>query len=363
MAKASTNPTILVKKADGTSVRLPLSEVLKSKKEAPVQKVAKTEPPAQSKNRQMPPDASAQPVSTPPGQAAVKKSMSLLPAALPENLPAVPISLKKPASSSTPEDFTSLLEEETPVAPPNALVTTLKPDSRLDQVEELIKKLSFTPPPATLNRLRTAIQLLLKDVRTPEQTQAILVRSPADGGVGLNPATAKEIIGLVAQRPTAAAPVKSGSALPKAAQEITHSNVSGSLSQKAEPQDGSLRLNAALRPTPTVNDISARPFELTPVDEIRYITLTDFRRSSGNPTDAALRLEQKFNNIRDESIVSYLEALEAWRQAPLYTAYLTRVGVALAGGKTIAEPTVDAATIQFNEIQALISMEERLPYL
>ncbi|MCX6781650.1 MAG: hypothetical protein NTW66_00795 [Candidatus Magasanikbacteria bacterium] len=113
---------------------------------------------------------------------------------------------------------------------------------------------------------------------------------------------------------------------------------------------------------PIVRDITpARPSNLGPIDEIEFMSLTDFRRLSSNPAEAASRLKQKFLNLREESYVWYLDGLAAWRRSPLFIDYSGAVTEALNTKKKLSEIlSADTARIQIPEIQAIIEMEKEL---
>lgn len=101
-----------------------------------------------------------------------------------------------------------------------------------------------------------------------------------------------------------------------------------------------------------------QPEEIGPVDEIRTMTLTDWRRLSQNPIEAAARLGQKFVNINDESVLLYLSALVAWRQSPLFRDYMMAVAEGLNNRARIDVVVMDKSRIQVPEIQALLGMEK-----
>jgi hypothetical protein len=97
-----------------------------------------------------------------------------------------------------------------------------------------------------------------------------------------------------------------------------------------------------------------------PVEEIKYTNLTDFRRLSAKPEEAAKRLRQKMYNLQDESFLLYMDALAAYRQSPLYLDYANLVATSLATRKPLASLTQDKNRIQMAEINALLEMEKTL---
>lgn len=352
---AGSAPTILVKKSDGTYARMSLDE-LKARQGGGGR--------------------------TPPTQKIVPAS--------------VPVAVAKPAPpKKVNADFAAPLSEElAPVANPGPKASA----NRIDQVDAIIKKLSFAFPAHNLNRLRTIIQLRLKDVRSIEQTKDSLIRAELDGGMGLTekqaeevsqkcqvkppPATAGENVRplkprlgvkamvadntLPAVRPAPPFPATStpNNAFVHGPQSFAaHRPVSLSRGEggAVEPAP-TFKLSPQLASKPVLHDVVAKPMEMTPVDEVRYFSLTDFRRLAADPAEAARRLRQKFANLKDESIVLYLEGLAAWRVSPLYIEYLQTVLGALNGGQKLPAPR-DRELPQFNELTAIVAMEQTLEYL
>jgi hypothetical protein len=97
-----------------------------------------------------------------------------------------------------------------------------------------------------------------------------------------------------------------------------------------------------------------------PVEDIKSITLTDFRRLSGNPEEAAKRLQQKMFNLQEESFVWYLDALAAYHVSPLYSEYMQAVCQSLAERKSLANVLSMKNSIKLNEAMALMEMERGL---
>jgi hypothetical protein len=411
--------TILVKKADGTMVRMSLDEIRQKKAGA-------STPPA--------------PVQVAPTQAtpAPKKP----PAVVPDNLPVEPVVEQKiaptpapvapprPAKPALPKaDMSSLLEEPAPKTSSGAPLISLPRDA---QADEIIGKLSFTVSKTNLNRLRTLIQLRLKDIRSVNQVEEALSRSEQDGGVGLTREQAHEVLkhlpgfeelipykkelpatttpfnafkhsqgATSSPKPVAPAPlppvkpvvqpappkpafqpppkpmVASSVATPVAPRSqpampprpapapvapITKEKVIETFAKTTAAEDPFMKLAADSRAKSSMKDIIAKPAPVGPTDEIRSFGLTDFRRLSSKPEEAALRLKQKFINLQGESILLYLEALDAWKASPLYGEYVTVAIRALAGKQALSSLS-DTKTITFPEMQAIITMERQLDYL
>ena len=73
------------------------------------------------------------------------------------------------------------------------------------------------------------------------------------------------------------------------------------------------------------------------MDEIRLFTLVDFRRLSADAGKAGGMLIAKFETIKKESHLLFLQAKEAWKESPLYREYLDVLKRAMSAGKTVDE--------------------------
>jgi hypothetical protein len=442
--------TILVKKSDGSFVRMPLADVQKMQQSSSAPAVAPASSPA--------PVAPVLPVSEPvvsvvqpeskneeeivssgrvehPGQEKLlklEKSQPLQKFNPPKPVPLSPISFNDDAM------FEEVLPENLSAGPRTSA-------AREKETDEVIRSLSFKASPGNVNRLRTIVQLFLKEVRSVDQTRDLLTRKEIDGGMALTPEQASEVLHAAGYRdprvfdkigpdkskidppkfsksendrlekelptvvplksrvltmpplPAAQAPAK-----PIAPRPVQSSNVSTatrsssspftpissstpskpiSLSSPFSPSANSkailndvvtkatfadapvlpaFKLRPDIKQKTTMADVvtTTKPMEMTPVDEIRYFTLTDFRRLAPDPAEAAKRLAQKFYNLRDESILFYFEAIEAWKSAPLYADYLALVAESLGKRQPVSALTQDKKRLQIPELMALVELEK-----
>ena len=386
-------PTILVKKADGTFIHVPLSQL--GKKKAPV--------PATAPVVKVVPSPANSPLGR--GRGGLANVIEPTPALRPP----------PPGGESvvTP-DLTSPLDEPAPTMHP---AMPLLSQGRESQVESIVKSLSFKVPVENGNRLRTIIQLFLKDIRGERETLEVLTRRELDGGVGLSASQAEEVINkaeetnnsaitppvipkfdpkenmrlekevpaVIKKFPVVAMPkttvipriprlggvgLKAGGGLgidwqtasnvgqptptpPKRGLEPTGQTMKPAMATMPQPE---FKINSTQTKT-TMTDVKPVSFGGTPVDEIRNFSLTDFRRIAASPADAAARLRQKFTNLKDESIILFFQALEAWRGSSLYREYLAAVAESLAK-RTPLTKAVDKQKIQLTEIAALVEMEK-----
>lgn len=366
MTDAKLQPMITVKKADGTTERISLAEFKArqaAKKPAPVApSAAKIVPASASKPTPLPPLPRA-PVVKPAPAPAVKK---------------IPPTAPPPI---TKEDAKSLLSED---LPQKDAVRPITSDHHFDKVEEIIKKLSFQVPADYRNRLRGVVQLRLKDVRGEGQTRDIVLRSIKDGGLGMTSTQAEELLSQMRpprarppqtagikppERSLSVPPKSSPPALrpqqpsPATATPFNSFEQRPAVSAAPSPPAAKLPANFTMRPPAArqpMADIVAKNPTMGPLEEIKFISLTDFRRLSANPVEAANRLKQKFLNLKDESYLLYLDALKSWRISPLFLEYMSRVGEALSAKKRLDGDGNDRHRMQMSEINALIDMEKQL---
>ncbi len=142
-----------------------------------------------------------------------------------------------------------------------------------------------------------------------------------------------------------------------------HKKNRGSVKPEYPWDEGSRRPGAA---RPVIHDALPPPAKRTsmgPVDELRAMTLMDFRRLAERTPDAAQKLRQKFTVLQDESFLLFLDARRAWHESPLFRSYAGKVRTALKERKTI--PTVLAGdgrddTLTEEEFFALLALEREL---
>jgi len=361
MPDNTSQPTVLVKKTDGTYVRMTLAELetLKNQKsqtadrESIYSKAGKQEISGESRNK------------------------------LPE------------MKDWSKEDAKSLLEEmDEAMEAFHPAIPTIS-QKRTGQVEEVMRNKGFQAPQQLVDRLRSVIQLRLKDIRSEEETKDVLARSVKEGGLGLTDPQAETVVRLCADAvekeikkevavyhepgvPATATPFNvfvrgEGQSSPLTGGfkgGVVPSNDSMSLTPPYPPHRGETEnqirrqtrsiLNSQPVKKVVVNDITAPPLEMGPIEEIRYMNLTEFRRLSSNPAEAASRLRQKILTIKDESFLMYMDAREAWRQSPLYTQYLKKVIEAITKRKSLSSVLGEPAGIKMEEIMEIVGMEGEL---
>ena len=349
MFDQATQPTILVKKADGTTERITLAEL---------------------KARQ-----------------AGSKPIAVVPIAVPVAIPVVvpkieiphglvigpvekkissPIILAQDQILQTPlktEDVKSLLHEE---IPENNKTDLNISHARTDQVSKIISSFTFKIPAQFENRLISCVQLRLKDIRSEADTRALCLRSIKDGGLGMTQTQVDEVIA----KTNAYVPSTN---IKKTDRESAVDKIIGQTSISPEIVDlintKKIEQNISSNPIrpkqpqsmrPMVHDVQDKPSSMSPLDEIQYFTLVDLRRLSSQPTEAVNRLKQKFINLKDESYLLFMDSWNAWHNSPLYQTYLDMIDEAMSQKLNLSAVLNTKEKITLAEVEALIKMEKEL---
>jgi hypothetical protein len=99
------------------------------------------------------------------------------------------------------------------------------------------------------------------------------------------------------------------------------------------------RMSAAtLKPSgkPKVEEIRFAQRLAGPVDELRLLTLTEFRRLSKDPAEAARRVAAKVSMLEEQGYEQKIAAVKAWKESPLHGLTLALSAQALAQGKPLS---------------------------
>lgn len=301
MAHATPQPTILVKKSDGSTARMTLDEVKEMKK------VDKPLTNAPASERQGP---RAEPPSQPQPKAFVDYATGKV-----EAVQSTAQEAKKPLKR---EDVASPLEEKLEKSKVAVASPAMPHDIPLgpadEAVESILKKAGWAITPDVKNRLSPLIVSRLKDVRTDPQFLVHAMTPTHRGGVGLSPDQAEKLLAVIQ------------SLLPRQKQELGISKPSG------------------IPAKPVMRDIIAPPPRVVPErgsmgpkEEFAAMTVLDFRRF-GATIDASLsRFKEKFDALKTESYMVFLDARDGWYESPLYRSYIETVVSAIKEKKKLAD--------------------------
>lgn len=251
---------------------------------------------------------------------------------------------------------------------------------RQNEIKQILRSLTFTINNNLAKRLENAILLYLKDVRTRDQTKNFLLKEIINGGVAITQMQAEEVLRAcdkkiqqsiaeqavmvrpleslqtIAPKPlaTIAGNLPSAQNLPSTAFTMPIINTPASITPEPKP---AFSINSGSGNNRLMSDVVAPPLTQNPIDEIKYLNLVDFRRLGKTPEVATQIILNKFNNLKQESIIYYLQGLAAWQQCPLYKIYVKMAGRAVEQNSAIQS---QANELTADEVKALISLNSKL---
>jgi len=82
-------------------------------------------------------------------------------------------------------------------------------------------------------------------------------------------------------------------------------------------------------------DRGSKPQVMSPVDELSFMELVDFRRLSSNPGGAADKIKEKIDLLEEEHYGKKAEGVKSWRQSPVNRLYLEMGAESISGKKPI----------------------------
>lgn len=301
-----------------------------------------------------------------------------------------PVKISEKKNILTKEDIKSPLEDE---ELKNLDYQTF--NKRTDEAGEIINKLSFKFVEQAKNNIKNTLVLFLKDIKSEEQAIEILRQPVYLGGADLNTEQLKELFRIAREKLTQIAtqkhdlteplkkvaprinlPMKEGEILPSSSspfnafvhkpafnRKVKEIKSLDEMMENAEigEEDISKMIKFGKPAKTTVEDIiSPKNINYGPIDEIRSFTLTDFRRLSSEAKEAVTRLRQKFANLKEESFLLYLEAIEVWQQSPLYKKYMERICESLNKNLRLSGLVKKEDDLTEEEIKLLVKMEKDL---
>lgn len=358
-------PLIAVKKADGTIVRMPLSEVKKMQAVQTTNPVVQSSEPVVPKPEfkiPVPEDAlivnGKIPVSTGNVLADVKKLLSV-----PELEPA-------PVEPLLPDHFESA--QIIPTAKPHAPLNLQEPadheikqesvlgtPSYDDVVTRVLREAKITPTPDLQARYQSLIMSAAKGVRTVEQILRYAVMDTVQGGLGLSQEVAERLGQALAKIPgiqVPVSPIKRVTAVATAMQsQLAPSTPAVSLSARPTLRD--------VEPPKVKPVFSTAATIMGPVDEMQNFSLLDWRRLAITPEKAAEIVMRKFAVWKEESFYLYQDARAAWLSSPLIREYQSTLANAINQNTRLSGLSMGGNTkntITAGDIAALVAVNRSL---
>lgn len=116
-----------------------------------------------------------------------------------------------------------------------------------------------------------------------------------------------------------------------------------------------------------MDDIRFTPQVLSPVDELRYMSLKTFRRLNPDPAKATEAVKEKLEYLGRSDYAQKIQGIVAWQESPLNKLYLTFCRRALDLGKPVtdvlqAELVNDPNSLRPEELSAIIALNHLLKF-
>lgn len=253
-------------------------------------------------------------------------------------------------------------------------------DTVSDTIANIEKEFGVTFPDEHLEkRFSSIVTARLKDIRNPSDTLDLLTRGLKVGGLGLDPELAEKIMmkatseatkftteegvkKLMERQHTASAlpqppkvpaepkPVAPPPSIP--IQQFTQ-EASPSMQQpmtavrvpvqqvRSVPIATPSMPTASFRPLTTdrktVSDIKGSSRLVGPVEELRAMTLADYRRLAPDALSCIRRLYEKIQQLGKESFSKRAQGIKAWRESETYRLYVAIGQESLQQAKTVAD--------------------------
>lgn len=334
--------TILVKKPDGTTERVALDIVLRrgtrsERREAGDEgRGTSDEKSVPSIQSPKPPTLQSEQTEAPDASTGTDRSLKSNSTALTTTTPVKNIFLDQAkAHTWDAEDHRSPLDE--PLDLNRHSAPRLLPHDRNDEVEKVIRRSGLSIDPSLYPRLASMIQSRIKEIRTDDQVVAALHRSIEQGGIDCTAQEAEVILMAITEvchlktaepkqtkktagiRPPIATPLSPLPKTPPRTLPVARSLASGAkpILHDIHPPPQSTPSSHVIPPT----DLFSHTETVGPIDEIRGITLEHLRKLGNNQKERTERFALKFERLREEDIVGFLDAEEAWYQSPAYREY------------------------------------------
>lgn len=224
-----------------------------------------------------------------------------------------------------------------------------------DQRKEIAERMKQSFAAVGLTTPIAAHPIDEKEKRVETQRFGELVPAVAAGAAPLAPPTAPSAQAVAPPVP-APAPVPSPPVAQAARPEVKVSKATVELQQ------------AAAGMKPRMEDVKATPRHLMgPVEELRGLTLAEFRRLAKDPAVAAQKIIQRIDVMGQESFERRLDGIKAWQTCPLQGSYMQLVSESFKAGVPVVQLAEEQRKAGKDvpspaEISAIISLNSKLHF-
>lgn len=335
-----------------------------------------------------PPTISSPPPLAPVAPLVIPQTPFVPPPIVPQ--PQTPVGSTAPTTQYSDDDAVEIAKQASKLR----TLTTVNPNQDLDSLagQILIEQNLASSDELLQRRSISILKSRLKDVRTTEEVVEMLIRDPKVGGLGLDreialtvaaaaeryaktlknrgmiltpeqplPPPMPIVPSVIQQKPaplpplhreapvTTAVPLENFTEAPRPSRPIVRPASMPIMAPLEQPPP--LKIPPKTIPPviqrprgadrPTVADVVRPQMALGPAEELRSMTLIEFRRLGQGAGDAARRLLEKFQHLQRESFTVWAEAVVGWRQSSIYQLYIAMGRESLEKGQPISQIIAD----------------------
>ncbi|GEM_PF-3531174 len=252
-------------------------------------------------------------------------------------------SVAVPVVSTKKEDLRSLLDEDV------SEINSLRERESVYHLPttQVNFSSSVTFPKDLEARLNALVLSWKKGIRDEHQFREYAMKSPADGGLGLSLDDTQKLFFEISGNATLVSASAPKPVPPRA-----------SSAPPLPPKPSIPPVHAPARVIQEVRSGDTVPAVMGPREEILSFSIDDFRRLSRDPKTAGDMVLSKFSGWKDESYLLYLQVRDSWRQSPLYRMYIECTVRALETRQTVAT-VLREGQLSYTEYQALIEVNRK----
>ena len=128
-----------------------------------------------------------------------------------------------------------------------------------------------------------------------------------------------------------------------------------------------IKSNAPISGKKMMEDVKFVPRTMGPIEELRFMTLSVFRRLSLEPEQRSKTILTKIKMLEEENYKQKMQAIKAWRESPVNRLYLDMGAHSISEGKSIQmiideRKNSDLEYLEENEFNSILELNKELRY-
>jgi len=116
-----------------------------------------------------------------------------------------------------------------------------------------------------------------------------------------------------------------------------------------------------------IEDIKTAPKVMGPIDELKYLSLVNFRRLSEEPQEATLKIRKKIELLEKDGFDKKIKGILAWKKSPVNRLYILLGQEAVKKGISLQKLTEERLeknkeSLSWEEVRAVMDLNAKLSY-